>query len=161
MHVWAYISLLDILPVTLLQMSLWNISGVAAYVLVFALIESVLVFAIFLLVRLILPETLFNLQSIQLLIVFIFTTSLAAIFINLYEKWDIRWLSFSNWIALWSLVSTGSFILAVNRLSRNPRSREILAAAVERLAVLSSVYVSLDILGVLVILIRNLVAPFQ
>jgi hypothetical protein len=154
-HVWAYLSLLDILPATLLQMSLGSILGVAAYVLDFALLESLFVFGIIFLATLILPKRLFNLEIFQVLAIFIFATSLAAWLIHLYNKWEIDFLSFSNWIALWILVGTSAFALAVNQLSRNQRNQELFRSAIERLAILSMVYLSLDIVGLFVILIRN------
>lgn len=155
-HIWAYLSFLEILPVTLLQMSLWNILGVAAYVIDFALLESLFIFGLLFFASLFLPVNLLNLRALHILAILIFATSIVAWLIHLYTKWQIDFINYSNWIILWVLAGSGAFILAISWLRRNQRNQEFLQSGIERLAMLSMVYISFDFLGVFVILIRNI-----
>ena len=157
-HIWAYINLLNDMPAIQLEMGAWRILGVAAYVLGFALIESLFIFGLIFLVSLILPESLFGLQLVQVGSIFVLTTSIAALLIHYYGQWKIESFSFTAWIALWTMIGTSIFIVAVYWLNRNQQVQGIFQSGIERLAVLSLVYISLDILGLSVIIIRNLIA---
>lgn len=157
-HVWAYINLLNDMPAIQLEMGVWRILGVAAYVLGFALIESLFIFGLIFLVSIILPERLFGLKLVQVGSIFVLTTAIAALFIHFYGQWEIESFSFAAWIALWAMIGLSTFIVAVYWLNRNQQVRGIFQSGIERLAVLSLVYISLDILGLFVIIIRNLIA---
>jgi len=75
-HVWAYINLFNDMPAMVLEMGVWRILGVTAYVLVFALLESLLVFGLILLVSFILPERLFGVKFVHVGAIFILTCSI-------------------------------------------------------------------------------------
>jgi hypothetical protein len=156
-HVWAYINLLNDMPAIQLQMGFWRILGVAAYVLDFALLESLFVFGLIFIVSFILPERLFELKLVQIESIIVLTTSISVIFIQLYDHWEINSLTYADWIALWALIGLSIFIIAAYWLNRNQRAQVIFQSGVERLAILSLVYISLDILGLIVIIIRNFI----
>lgn len=158
-HVWAYINLLNDLPAMQLQMGIWRMLGVAAYVLTFALLESMFIFGLIYITSFILPETLFGVQFLQVASIFILTASIPVIFIHLYDQRKISSFTFPGWVALWVLTGLSIFILGVYWLNRSPRFQARVQSAVGGLVVLSFVYLSLDILGLLVILIRNVFAP--
>jgi hypothetical protein len=146
------------MPAIRLEMGVWRILGVAAYVLGFALIESLFIFGLIFLVSIILPERLFGLKLVQVGSIFVLITAIAALFIHFYGQWEIESFSFAAWIALWAMIGLSTFIVAVYWLNRNQQVQEIFQSGIERLAVLSLVYISLDILGLFVIIIRNLIA---
>jgi len=158
-HVWAYINLFNDMPAMVLEMGVWRILGVTAYVLVFALLESLLVFGLILLVSFILPERLFGVKFVHVGAIFILTCSIFFLLLHLYSQWDIKSLSFQYWIALWALIGLFIFIFSVYWLARNQQVQKRFQSGIENLAVLSLVYISLDLVGMLVIIIRNLIAP--
>jgi len=158
-HVWAYINLLNDMPSMVLEMGVWRILGVAAYVQVFALLESLFVFGLLLLISFILPERLFGVKFVHIGAIFILTSSICFLFIHLYSQWDIKSLSFEYWLALCVLIGLSLFFIAVYWLTGNQRAQKLFQSGIESLAVLSLVYISLDMLGVVVIIIRNIIAP--
>jgi hypothetical protein len=159
-HVWAYINLLNDMPSMVLEMGVWRILGVAAYVLVFALLESLLVFGLIFLVSFILPERLFGVKFVHVGAIFILICAIFFLLIHLYGQWEIESLKFEYWLALWVLIGLSVFFIAVYWLTGNERVQNLLQSGIESLAVLSLLYISLDMLGLLVIIIRNFIAPF-
>ena len=158
-HVWAYIDLMNVMPSMFLQMSDWRMLGVISYVLDFALLESIFIFVILFLASLLAPGGLFDLKIVHIDALFVFAASISAIFIHLYHQWDIKWMGFTNWVVTWILIGLLLFILAIIGFRRMPRMQRLFQAGIDRLAVLSTVYISLDLLGVFVILARNVFAP--
>lgn len=158
-HFWAYINLLNDMPSMVLEMGVWRIMGVAAYVLVFALLESIFVFGLLLLISFVLPERLFGVKFVHVGTIFILTSSFCFLFIHLYSQWEIKSLSFEYWLALWVLIGLSVFLIAVYWLTVNQRVQKLFQSGIESLAVLSLAYISLDMVGLLVIIIRNIIAP--
>jgi hypothetical protein len=156
-HVWAYISLLNDIPAMQLQVSILHILSIASYVLTFAFFESVFIFGLILLVFLFLPERLFELKLVHLVAILIITISISLSFIHLYDYWEIESLSFADWIVLWVLIGLFILITSLYLLTRTQRAQTILQSGIDRLAVLSLVYISLDILSLFVITGRNLI----
>jgi hypothetical protein len=142
-----------------LEMGVWGILGVAAYVLVFALLESTFVFGLIFLVSFFLPERLFGVKFVHVGAIFVLISSIFVLFIHLYSQWEIKSLSFEYWLALWALIGLSLFIIAVYWLTGSQRVQRILQSGIESLAVLSLLYIFLDILGLLAIMIRNFIAP--
>jgi hypothetical protein len=158
-HLWAYIDLMHVMPSMVLQMSDWRIVGVAAYVLDFALLESLFVFGVLFLASLLAPGGLFDIKLVQIGSLFVFAASISTVFIHLYRQWHINWLGFTNWVVVWILIGLLLFILGIIGFRRSPRIQNIFQSGIDRLVVLSMIYVSLDLLGLFVILARNIFAP--
>src|SRR5690554_5968658 len=57
-HVWAIVNIFFKVPGWIVQMSMWDVAGTAAYPLAFALLESVIVFIPVVILGLILPASL-------------------------------------------------------------------------------------------------------
>jgi len=140
-----------------LQMSIWRILSVASYVLAFALFESLLIFGLIFLICLLLPERLFGVKLIHLVAIIVITVSILISFIHLYDYWEIDSLSFADWIVSWVLFGLFITITLLFFLTRYKRVQKGFQSVIDRLAVLSLVYISLDILGLFVITVRNLI----
>ncbi len=156
-HIWAYINLFNDIPAMQLQMSIWRILSVASYVLAFALFESLLIFGLIFLICLLLPERLFGVKLIHLVAIIVITVSILISFIHLYDYWEIDSLSFADWIVSWVLFGLFVTITLLFFLTRYKRVQKGFQSVIDRLAVLSLVYISLDILGLFVITVRNLI----
>ena len=156
-HVWAYINLLNDMPSIQLEMGTWRILGVASYVLVFAFFESLFVFALIFLVSILLPEKIFGIKFVYVGSLFIFAATIPFLFIHLYSQWEIKSLSFEYWSALWTLIGLAFFVFALYWLNRSLKFQAILQSVIESLAVLSLFYISLDVLGFFLIILRNVV----
>lgn len=156
-HIWAYINLFNDIPAMQLQMSIWRILSVASYVLAFALFESLLIFGLIFLICLLLPERLFGVKLIHLVAIIVITVSILISFIHLYDYWEIDSLSFADWIVSWVLFGLFVTITLLFFITRYKRVQKGFQSVIDRLAVLSLVYISLDILGLFVITVRNLI----
>lgn len=156
-HIWAYINLFNDIPAMQLQMSIWRILSVASYVLAFALFESLLIFGLIFLICLLLPERLFGVKLIHLVAIIVITVSILISFIHLYDYWEIDSLSFADWIVSWVLFGLFVTITLLFFLTRYKRVQKGFQSVIDRLAILSLVYISLDILGLFVITVRNLI----
>lgn len=156
-HIWAYINLFNDIPAMQLQMSIWRILSVASYVLAFALFESLLIFGLIFLICLLLPERLFGVKLIHLVAIIVITVSILISFIHLYDYWEIDSLSFADWIVSWVLFGLFITITLLFFLTRYKRVQKGFQSVIDRLAILSLVYISLDILGLFVITVRNLI----
>jgi len=156
-HIWAYINLFNDIPAMQLQMSIWRILSVASYVLTFALFESLLIFGLIFLICLLLPERLFGVKLIHLVAIIVITVSILISFIHLYDYWEIDSLSFADWIVSWVLFGLFITITLLFFLTRYKRVQKGFQSVIDRLAILSLVYISLDILGLFVITVRNLI----
>jgi len=138
-------------------MSIWRILSVASYVLAFALFESLLIFGLIFLICLLLPERLFGVKLIHLVAIIVITVSILISFIHLYDYWEIDSLSFADWIVSWVLFGLFVTITLLFFLTRYNRVQKGFQSVIDRLAILSLVYISLDILGLFVITVRNLI----
>lgn len=145
------------MPSIQLEMGTWRILGVASYVLVFALLESLFVFALIFLVSILLPEKIFGITFVYVGSLFIFAATIPFLFIHLYSQWGIKSMSFGYWIALWTLIGIALFVFALYWLNRSLKFQAILQSVIESLAVLSLFYISLDVLGLFLIILRNIV----
>jgi thiol:disulfide interchange protein len=66
-------------------------------------------------------------------------------------------MSFEYWSALWTLIGLAFFVFALYWLNRSLKFQAILQSVIESLAVLSLFYISLDVLGFFLIILRNVV----
>lgn len=158
-HVWAYINLFNDMPAILLEMGIWRILGVSAYVLLFALLESLSVFGLIFIVAILLPERIFGLKILHLGSIFVIASAIPVLFVHLYDELDVNVISFANWTALWVLVALFIFGIVIYWLKMSETGQGIFQAAIDRLVVLSLVYISFDLLGLFVIIMRNIIGP--
>lgn len=155
-HVWAILNLLYSAPAMALQMNVIQLLSVVAYVGAYALFESLLLFALLFLGSVLLPERFFRAKLIPIGAILVFFVSLSAMLIHLYTSWRIAVIRFPYWVGLWVAFGLAAAALMAGWVSRNRGLEGAIRSGVERLALLSLVYLSIDLLGVVVILARNL-----
>lgn len=155
-NVWAIITFMRRLPTLVLLMSAVHLVGVSAYILAFALLESVIIFGLIFLTSLFLPKSLLGSRLVPIGAIVILIAAISASLVHLYDPWDIEVLKFRSWAGLWALLGMAAAGLLVYGVQRNSKIEDIIKSGVERLSLLSLVYLCADILGVIVILFRNL-----
>jgi hypothetical protein len=145
-------------PSWLEYLSIWNILIIVAYVLAFALIESLVVFGLIVLLGLVFPRQLFKDQfiiqgsaiSVGLGVV-AFLVQRKVNLIYRLELWQT--LAFPILILIGVIVLVPIISIVLKRFAR--LSRLVLAAA-ERMTIFAYLYVPLGLIGVLIVIARNL-----
>jgi hypothetical protein len=153
-HVWAIVNVLEVFPAWLLRLSLWELAGALGYSLAFAFLESGILWAVFVAFAYILPRR-------WLADKFVASSSLLA---WLLAAWAILAQFIFGRILLWGLWGAiGAAVLAVASLGlaawlvrRFTRLEQGVKWVTQRLAVLTYLYIFFDLLGLVVILLRNL-----
>jgi hypothetical protein len=155
-HLWAILTLMKWASTLILPLDGAQILGVVAYVLVFALLESLFVFGLLFALSLILPQRHFHSQLIPVGSVIIFLASTSAAFIHLYQVWKFEVIPPNLWAGFWVFLGLAAVFPLVHLVKRNQRLETAIRSAVEKLTVLSMIYLVFDFLGVFVLLVRNL-----
>jgi hypothetical protein len=152
-HIWAAIALFRAIPSWVLSMSVWDMIGVMAYPLSFALLESCLVLAGLLITAIILPPKLYRNWFVSQSTIIIFLTSIWAVLLQIYgQDWGM-WSS-RGLIGLLPLVVVIIILAILN--AKFKRSQNVLEALAERMVVLGFLYVMIDVFFLLVLIFRNL-----
>jgi hypothetical protein len=167
-HLWTIILVLRDYSWVAERTNAWDAVGVAAYGMMFAFFESVFAFAIVTLVGFALPKQWDEKRRIAFLSLLVFLVALWAIVGQLYFLWNInlpsvlimllagsahplRWL----YAGLFALVSV-TVIVPVYLFVRTENVSSSIYNFVERIAVLSAIYLVFDGIGLGIFLIRNL-----
>ena len=154
-HIWALINLLDVVPAVVLHLSVFQLIGLAAYILVFALFESLVVFSLLFLASLAIPPRFYASQLVPVGMIWIFCLSLAAAVIHLHEKLKLD-VKLAYWAVLWIFIALAVAGWGTAWAVRSPHLRSWIASVVERLSLLSWFYLGLDGIALVVVLGRNL-----
>lgn len=152
--IWALLSFLNAVPGFALRLNIWELVGMASYVMATALVESIILVVPFVLVSAILPARVFKDRFVPVGSTIIVITCLAMMYAN-YNTLDLTTVDQNS---LW--LGVGAYLvvlaLAIFAVVRFPRVAHIIQNLVARLAVLAYVYMGLGVLGIIIILIRNL-----
>jgi len=146
-HLYTFVVLLFSTPPLFLRMKIGEIVGVIAYVLSVALIESIGLFVVLLLLCIILPYEFFRARflsqgSLLALILAVWSIGVkpqGQIISNWYFKFFIPILIFSIFMTIYS-----------------HKLREIIENILDKISVLSTIYVLVDLLCILIVIARNL-----
>ena len=167
-HLWAIILILMDISWVAERTNYWDAVGVAAYGLMFALFESLLIWGMLVGIGFLLPKAWPESKRTTLLGVLVILTALWAMMGQLYFIWE---LSFPKALAkflatqshpLWFLyggllivVSLTIFLVAYFAIFSEKFQRGFISL-IERLSTLMGLYIFLDVVGILIVLIRNL-----
>lgn len=154
---WAIILLAVYASQYILRLNLWDTIGVAAYVLGYALLESLIVFAVVMVVLLLIPARFHGPRTIPLTAAILFLTSALVIFLNAtQERPMIRGNFTESLIAL--AVYLVLVVVAVLVIRRSARIAGLMAGLVDRLVPLAVLYSVAGLAGVVIVIIRNVLA---
>jgi hypothetical protein len=168
LHIWTLILAFRDLPWLTDRTDAWDAFGVMSYGLVFALVESFLLFLVFVLLGMLVPKSWQPDRRINLLSAFVLILALWAMISQLFFLASIRlpdgviaFLVNSGrplrviYAAL--LAVTGiSFLLPAWAALRQDRGLRAIASVVDRLGLLAVLYLVFDAAALVIVLIRNL-----
>lgn len=146
--------MLDVMPAWLLRLDVWELVGVIAYTQAFALLETILIWGLIMLLTLILPRRLTGERFMPLISTLIFIHALWVGILHVSFE-TFRAMSTFQLLSI-PLLYLLSVTMAVLLVLRSGRFNTLLRSILDRLAVLVSLYIIIDILSILVILMRNL-----
>lgn len=153
-HIWSFLHVFEEIPAWILRLTVWELLGAIAYSQVFAMLESGLILIAFLVFSFFLPKRWFAYQFVPATSLIILVATGWAIAAHKYDQvirtWGAR--EFLPWLIL---VVT-SLALALMLVSRSEKVKNILSSLVKRAAVLSTIYLFIAILSLIIVLIRNL-----
>ena len=153
-YVWSIVNVLNAVPAWMLRLNTWDLIGMIAYSQVFALIESIIVFLALLLLGIILPTRLVGDKFVALASMMVLMSSICAVRAHytqeIFGAEQIKQLAF--WFAIY-LISIGALFVLVHRCQSFERLIRSLAS---RLVVLIFVYVSVGLVSVVVVFLRNI-----
>lgn len=157
---WALVIFLQELPAYILRMNAWDITGILAYVLTIALADSLILLFFITVIMLLLPVsfrkhhyttagTLIAYLTIFWLVLIQYQDTIGARLPIVQQHWFIWvWLA-----ALLTGISAAAYLL-----TRSEKLEQLVRAFVDRLSLLSTLYLFLNLAGLLVVLGRNLSA---
>jgi hypothetical protein len=151
---WSLVNLARFLPAWLVRgLSTWELIGVIAYAQAFALLESALALGGLLFLCILLPARALRHRFVALGSMLVLVTSGWLMLVNGSLRAIKRWPAtrFLPWIVFYLLSIAVPYVL----IHRSNKIEQGVRATVDRLTVLSWLYVSLGCAGVVVVVIRN------
>ena len=135
-------------PSWVLYLRGWEVVGMAAYALSFALFETLVVLLVVVLVGLMVPRRWVVDRYIPLASLWLVELAIMAI---LFQHHIIRHLPKRNLVIAFGLILALSSLIPL----RFPKVGEVLRWIADKLVILSFIYIFLDVLGLLVVILRN------
>jgi hypothetical protein len=152
LHLWVLLLLAASMPQWLLRLTPVQLIGSVSYSLAFALLETLIVFAVVVALLLILPRRLVGTAPVPAAALAVALTLLLMVWVILtpFAQQGRLLVGFAVYVAL----LTAGLIA----LRRNSRLAGAVTAIVDRLIPLALLYIFLDILGVIIVIVRNVFA---
>ncbi len=151
---WAFYKLFRDTPAWILRMSVLDILSVLAYSLAISVLESLIIWGLFVLLGFLLPEARFRRKFVPLVMAITLVSAIWAVNaqFNYAEVFD--W-SFSEALP-WLVLSIFTIIVGYLLVLRSDRLANLIYKLVKGLSVLTSVYIILGLIGIVVVIFRNL-----
>lgn len=153
-NAWALYDITQELPAWIKRLSIAEMVGVMAHSLAFALLDSLTVFIGLTLLAILLPESWLRKRYVAIGTAVAIITGIWMIYFHLNGLISARNI---GGLGLWILSYVVVLGLAYFFIQRNDRVSRAFSSFAERLALLAGIYIMLDIFGVIVILVRNVV----
>jgi hypothetical protein len=168
LHVWTFILAFRDFSWVVERTNVWDAIGVLAYALVFAFVESILVFLAAVLLGFLLPRRWEEGRRLALLSVLVLITALWGMLGQLYFLWN---LSVPEEIIIFYARSDHPYRLLVGTILilvsptvliptylvvRSEGSTRFILGITDRLSLLASLYLLLDAAGLVIVLLRNI-----
>ena len=154
MHVWAIVNILYIFPAWLLRFSVWELAGVISYPLVDALLESCLLWLVLVGLGFLLPRKWLADKFVAISSALVWVMAGWAVLIQFFYKGMLLW-GAGQMVAGLFLVLL-SFGLVYWLVQRYGRLEGWIKGLAQRLAFLTYFYLIFDLLGLVIVILRNL-----
>jgi hypothetical protein len=139
-HIWTTIVFLYNFPSLILKANLWQILGVLAYALVFALFESLLLFGFLVLLAAILPRKAFMDRFVPLGTLLALAITGLALLVNTQFIHENSW----AWLPVLAVIVVGLYASL-----RRPADNSSMTLLAERFTLIASLYILLDLVALL------------
>lgn len=168
LHLWTLILAFQDISWLTERTNAWDAIGVVSYGMLFALVESILIFLVLVLLGLITPSRWNSDRRIAFLAFLVLIVSLWGMISQLLFLWDvslpesaIEFLRRSDHplritYAVCLMVITPTVLLPAFSFLRTNKTVTVMQNLMERLSLLSMFYLVFDLLGVIIIIVRNL-----
>jgi hypothetical protein len=153
-HVWAIINILNFLPSWLLRLSIWELAGVIGYPLVDALLESCLLWLVLVVLGLVLPSKWLADKFVALSSILAWLLAAWAVLVQFIFGRILRWGPAQ--MIPGSLLVIFSFVLVTWLVQRHGQLEGWIKRLVQGLVVLTYLYLVFDLLGLVVVILRNI-----
>lgn len=151
---WSIINVLYEVPAWILRLSTWDLLGVIAYTQAFALVESVVIFLLILALALVLPRRFFR-EKFLALTATIMTISTIWLILAHYNDQVIRQWGLKQFL-LWFLVIGFTIMVAYILVLRFEKVGVVVDAVYRRLSSLSFFYLFIGVIGLTIVVVRNI-----
>ena len=152
-QVWSVYNLLREVPAWLRQMSVWDLIGVVSYPQTFALFESAVIFLPFVLLSALLPRRWLRDKFVALTTGIVYLSAAWFILAHINDL-TVRYWGFSQFLP-WMGLFLSSQILCCFLIQYSEKLESIILSFVGRVAVLSLVYLLIDLISLTILVIRN------
>ena len=153
-NVWAIINILRAVPSWILSRTIWEMIGIISYPLAFALLESIVFLIGLVLLAVILPGKLLRDSFAAQGSLAAMLATLGMVFAHLYGTdfgiWSVRGFGKYTLILIGVVIASWILVYFFKRL------RSVIETIAERLTPLSTVYLVLDLIAVIIIVVRNI-----
>ncbi|MCA9921101.1 MAG: hypothetical protein KC419_12270 [Anaerolineales bacterium] len=153
-HVWSLINVMREIPAWVLRLSIAEMLGVIAYAQLFALLDTLVVFLPLVLVSAVLPASLLRKRFVAVGTAVVFITSGWLIYLHLnnwvFEQRDTA--VFAIWGVTYLVAMIGVYLL----IQRSEKVAAGISNFVQRLSVLSILYLIVDIISLIIVVVRIL-----
>jgi hypothetical protein len=168
LHLWTLIFAFRDISWLTERTNLWDAIGVVSYGMIFAFVESIVIFLVLALLGLILPAQWYSDRRIAFLSLLILLTSAWGMISQLLLVWSvplpiqaIRFLRSSNHplrilYAACLAVVTPTILLPVYLFIKSKKSIAFMQDLMERLSLLATFYLFFDLVGLIIVIIRNI-----
>ena len=168
LHLWTLIFAFRDISWLTERTNLWDAIGVVSYGMIFAFVESVVIFLVLALLGLILPAQWYSDRRIAFLSLLILLTSVWGMISQLLLVWSvplpiqaIQFLRSSNHplrmlYAACLVVVTPTILLPVYLFIKSKKSIAFMQDLIERLSLLATFYLFFDFVGLIIVMIRNI-----
>jgi hypothetical protein len=167
-HAWAIFMVLRDISWVAERTNSWDAVGVIGYTLLIALVESIITVVVVLLLSFLVPKSWSAEKRIAIMSILVLTTSVWAMIAQAFflvedivPKSLLRFLAQTPRPLLIIYGSIGTLVIASNALPvyfliRSEKFVNAISAIVDRLILLSTLYIFLDFVGIVIIIIRNI-----
>jgi len=147
------VNILVVLPSWALRLGLFELVGVASYPLVFALLESILVGLFIILLSLVLPRKVLGVDFVTQAAIFIFFLAILSGLMHFSVELISNFRMFTLGLILIIIIIASLFSYLAGR---SMKYRNAVRNLLSRVNVLSGIYIFIDLVGLSIILFRNI-----
>jgi hypothetical protein len=157
-HFWAWVVFLRELPSYMLRMKVWDILGVLSYILVVALLDSLLIMAAILVLTLILPRRWLHdrFPMTAALLGYGFVLAVMPLHVKDPTPDWLTWIHLPWFFWLWIPLLLIVLVFLSFQILRSRRLEALFSTFIEKIGLVSSVYLSLSLCGLIILVFRNL-----